>query len=456
MTTPLRTPSRPDRRAFLQSAGGTLAAAALASLEPRAAEPAKRLKVAAVFTEFRFRSHAHDILENFLEPYYFNGKVTDPGCDVVSFYADQFPENDMARPVAKEYKIPLYPSIAEALCRGGKDLAVDAVLCIGEHGTYPRNAKGQTEYPRKRFFDEVVKVFKQSGRVVPVFNDKHLSWNWDWAREMYDTAREMKIPLMASSSVPLAQRVPPFELPAGAKIKEAVSIHGGGLDSYDFHAFEVLQSIVEARQGGETGVKQVQYLAGPALWGEGPRRGARGGAPPRPASWSLDLADAAMAAEYARTGQKSTLGELFRAAPFGLQVHYKDGLKAMVLKVGANASRWNFACRLEGEDKPRALSYFNGPWGNRNLFKALSHAIQTHFRQGRAPYPIERTLLTTGLVAAGVESHYQKDKPIDTPHLEFAYQPRDFRAMREMGASWKILADKQEPKWIDRTARGAS
>src|SRR4051812_2192530 len=132
--TPRRTLSRPDRRTFLQSAGGTLAAAALASLEPRAAEPAKRLKVAAVFTEFRFRSHAHDILENFLEPYYFNGKVTDPGCDVVSFYADQFPENDMARPVAKEYKIPLYPSIAEALCRGGKDLAVDAVLCIGEHG----------------------------------------------------------------------------------------------------------------------------------------------------------------------------------------------------------------------------------------------------------------------------------------------------------------------------------
>src|SRR5205823_8227909 len=121
--------------------------------------------------------------------------------------------------------------IAEALCRGGKELAVDAVLCIGEHGNYPVTDKGQVQYPRKRFFDEVVKVFRQSGRVVPVFNDKHLSYRWDWAKEMYDTARELKIPFMAGSSVPLAQRIPPLELPPGAKIKEAVSIHAGGLDS---------------------------------------------------------------------------------------------------------------------------------------------------------------------------------------------------------------------------------
>jgi hypothetical protein len=137
-------PSPSDRRAFLRSTSGAVAAVALG---PLAAEPAaKRLKLAAVFTEFRYRSHAHVLLENFLEPYYFNGKVIDPGCDVVSFYADQFPANDMARTVAKEYKIPLYPSVAEALCRGGKELAVDVVLSIGEHGQYPRNEKGQTEY----------------------------------------------------------------------------------------------------------------------------------------------------------------------------------------------------------------------------------------------------------------------------------------------------------------------
>ena len=116
------------------------------------------------------------------------------------------------------------------------------MLLIGEHGNYPTNAKGQVEYPRKQFFDQIVAVFRRSGRVAPVFNDKHLSYRWDWAKEMVDTARAMKIPLMAGSSVPLAERRPPLELPGGAKIVEAVSIHGGGVESYDFHALEVLQS----------------------------------------------------------------------------------------------------------------------------------------------------------------------------------------------------------------------
>ena len=103
----------------------------------------RKLRVAAVVTEFTYRSHAHVILENFLEPYLFNGKKTDPGMEVVSLYVDQFPRGDMARDVAAEYGITIYPTIAEALRAGGDRLAVDAVLSIGEHGKYPTNAKGQ-------------------------------------------------------------------------------------------------------------------------------------------------------------------------------------------------------------------------------------------------------------------------------------------------------------------------
>src|SRR3954452_21447997 len=155
-----------DRRDFLRAAAGTVALGALTQPRSPAAET-RRLKVAAVVTEFTYRSHAHCILENFLQPYYSNGQVTDPGCDVVSLYADQFPTGrDMARDVAKVYKIPLAPTIADALCVGGKELAVDAVLSIGEHGTYPTNARGQREFPRKRFFDEIVAVMRKAGRVV--------------------------------------------------------------------------------------------------------------------------------------------------------------------------------------------------------------------------------------------------------------------------------------------------
>lgn len=435
-----------DRRQFFHAAAGSAAALVGAHLLGNAAPTGQRLKVAAVFTEFGYRKHAHVLLENFLEPYYFNGKAIDSGCDVVSFYRDQTPADDMTPEVAKAYKIGVYPTIAEALCLGGKSLAVDAVLSIGEHGNYPRNKKGQVEYPRKRFFDEIVQVFRKSGRVLPIFNDKHLSYRWDWAKEMADTAREMKIPFMAGSSVPLAQRVPALEIPAGAKIEEAISIHGGGLDSYDFHALEVLQSMVENRSGGETGVASVQYLGTDAL-----TRAAKDGL------WSPQLLQAIWDSQPNRSGPRSTLEQLFKTSPWGLLVRYRDGLRGLALKQVSGATNWGFACRLAGRKEPLATTLYVGPWQNRCLFKALAHAIQTHFRQGRPPYPLERTLLTTGMVAAGVESHFLKDVPYETPHLNLAYAARDFRSMREMGDTWKIITESlPDPHGIDHLGKLAS
>src|SRR5207249_3835737 len=221
--------------------------------------------VPAILTQLRFRSHAYNFLINLMGKCPFRGQWTDPGVDVVSFYADQFPTGDMARNAAQRFKVPLFATIDEALCLGGKSLAVDAVLLIGEHGDYPANELGQRMYPRKQFFDRIVATMRRSNRFVPIFNDKHLSFRWEWAKVMYDEARELGIPLMAGSSVPLAQRLPPLEIPAGSQIEEAVSIHGGGIESYDFHALEVLQSMIESRGSGETGVSRVELLTGQAF-----------------------------------------------------------------------------------------------------------------------------------------------------------------------------------------------
>jgi hypothetical protein len=136
-------------------------------------------------------------------------------------------------------------------------------------------------------------------------------------------------------------------------------------------------------------------------------------------------------------------------------------LRAIVLKVGArgpardaSATRWNFACQLAGEASPRATSFYSRLWNNRCLFKALAHAIQVHFRDGRAPYPVERTLLTTGMLEAAMDSRLQQGNELATPHLAIAYQPLDFRAMREMGATWKILTpDTPQPRGIDTSGQ---
>lgn len=431
---------QPTRRDFLTQCATGAAGAALLNLPGRfawAAEADKPIRVAAIMTTFTHRSHAHVILENFLQPYLFNGKVTQPGMEVVSFFVDQIGSGDMARGVAKRFDIPIYPTIAEALCNGGDRLAVDAVLSIGEHGSYPTNAKGQVQYPRKEFFDSIVAEFKRSGRSVPVFSDKHLSYRWDWAKEMVDTSREMGFPLMAGSSVPLAERRPPLELPKNAKITEAVSIHGGGVESYDFHALEVLQSQVEGRAGGESGVAQVQFLEGEPLW-----KAAAAGV------WSSELAAVAMAAEVGAdhpltrfVASRGTSPADEKPPAHAIIVHYRDGLRGVALKVGGSGIRWNFACRLKGQSEPLATAYYVGPWQNRNLFKALSHAIQTHFRDKRAPYPIERTLLVSGVLDAAMDSRLADGKLLATPQLDVAYASMDFRAMREMGASWKIITD---------------
>lgn len=439
-----------DRREFLSRSVKVAGGLTLATGFPAGAVAARgrRLRVAAVVTSFFYHSHAHVLLENFVAPYLFNGEWTDPGMDVVSLYVDQFPKDDLAREFSARYKIPIFPTISEALGAGGQGLAVDAVLSIGEHGTYPVNEKGQTEYPRKRFFDEIVAVFRRAGKVVPVFNDKHLSYRWDWARAMCDTAQELHIPFMAGSSVPLAQRRPALELPARARITEAVSIHGGGVESYDFHGLEVLQSMVESRRGGETGVAQVQFLKGEALW----KAAEKGG-------WSPALAQAALAAEpdsgrppaheLIRPPRPGDTGEPF--VSHGIMIHYRDGLRGMVLAAATGGGiKWHFSCRIAGEAQPRATSFYVGPWNNRNLFKALAHAIQVHFRQRQAPYPVERTLLTTGILDAEMESRFRVGIPLDTPQLSVKYQARDFRRVREMGATWKLLHEGVvEPKGIE-------
>lgn len=423
------------RREFL-AVTGSLAVTAAAG-RCFSFEAARRPKVAAIFTELRHRSHPYNILMNLMGTCLFRGRRVDPGVDVVAWYADQFPADDMAREASRRLSVPLFDSIDKALCLGGKELAVDAVLLIGEHGEYPTNELGQKMYPRKEFFDQIVTTMQRSRRFVPVFNDKHLSYRWDWGKAMYDDAQRLGIPLMAGSSVPLAERRPPIEVPDNAKVLEAVAIHGGGREVYDFHGLEVLQSMIEARRGGETGISRVEFLAGPAF--ERARKEGR---------WSAELAAAAMAAERdagMKRQRKPTTG-VFAAAPaaspeadHALLVTYKDGTRGTVLKIGSSSDRWNFACKLEGQSNPVATAFINGPWGNLNLFSALSHAIAHFFRTGKSPYPVERTLMVGGALDAAMHSHQANGKPVETPELEFSYQAQDFRAFREMGESWKVI-----------------
>jgi len=442
-------PTTPDRRQFIAAAGG-LTLASATSLPEAFALPddvddkwytplAKKPRVAAIFSEFRFRSHAFNLLENFLGPRLFRGRRRPPLVEIVSLYADQFPDDDLAREVSQRFNIPLYGSIEEALYRGRSRIAVDGVLAIVEHGDYPTNDLGQKLYPRKEFFDRAVDVMRQSNHFVPYFNDKHLSYCAAEAATMYATARRHAIPLMAGSSVPLAQRRPKLVLPEHPVFEHAVAIHGGGAEVYDIHALELLQSFVEERWGNEAGIESVQFLEGNRL---------------RDASqshdWPRDLIDAAMAAELGAAPEsyfEQLDGDSASAPPHAILIRYRDGLRATVLKLGQSANRWNFACRLADEKSIRATALYNGPWGNRNLFAALSNAIQNFFVTREAPYSVVRTLLAGAALDAAMTSRQWNGVPVSTGYLGMRYSPRDVEPFREDGASWRVITKKTpEPK----------
>jgi hypothetical protein len=376
-------------------------------------------KVAALVTEYRRWSHADVIVGKIIEGYSYDGKAR-PDMRLVSLYVDQFPIKDMSKDLAKQYKFPIYDSIAKALTLGGDKLAVDGVLCIGEHGTYPKNKKGQILYPRRRFFEETAKVFAKSKKAVPVFNDKHLAASWKDAKWMYDRSRELFVPFMAGSSLPVTWRKPPLKLDKGCDLVEAVQVGYGPFEGYGFHALEALQCMVERRKGGETGVKAVTCLQGEAMW-KAMDQG----------KWSKKALEAALAVVPAHAkGDYRTLTAKAKDAGVFL-IEYRDGFRAAVAMMNGwayegDGGAFCFAGRLKGKDKPVATLFYlqqPDPFGH---FIYLVKAIDAMVRTGHAVYPVERTLLTTGILDAVMTSKAEKNRRVETPHLAIKYQPADW------------------------------
>jgi hypothetical protein len=387
---------------------------------------ATRPRIALIATIVHKYAHAQHFLDRFLEGYGWNGRHHRPAMDLVSLYVDQAKDGDLSRERAARFPyMKIYPTVADALTLGGNSLAVDGVILIGEHGDYPTNEKGQRLYPRYELFRQIAAVYRLAGRGVPLFNDKHLSWNWDWAREMYDTARELGFPFMAGSSLPVTWRTPSLDMPMGARVKEAVCVGYGGVDSYDFHALETLQCMVERREGGETGVRWLQAHRGEAFWKAHHER-----------VWSRDLFEAALCRSHTLTPSRQgfnhiypTLDEMKSIVKDPVAYHYEhtDGLRSTMLLMNGLVQDFNFAARLEGREDPLSTQmYLPMPPARAtlaNFFSPQVNHIEGMILTGRPPYPVERTLLTTGLVAAGVDSLHRGGALLETPHLDIAYRP---------------------------------
>jgi hypothetical protein len=403
-----------SRRDCLQLAAFSLlattpAGAGLAQDPNRQREPVKPKTVAGIMTVYRPGSHADVLIGKVLEGWKQDGGAG-PALKLASMYVDQFPSDDLARQMSRKHGVPIFDSIEKALTLGGDRIAVDGVISIGEHGDYPWNDKEQHLYPRRRFFEEITSAFEEYKSVVPVFNDKHLGPTWSDARWMYDRARELGIPFMAGSSLPLSFRSPDIRVPFGSQIEAAIGIGYSGLDIYGSHALDCYQSLVERRPGAEQGVKSVQFLSGTAVWKAIADAGV-----------SESLLEAALAVVPKVQGKDPRTDENANLFLFD----YVDRFRGVQLMLNS-VSRTGVALQIKGEPKPLATSFEERTEPRYPHFAYLLKAIETLMHTGRACYPVERVLLTSGILDRALTLRSLKEKTVNTPELAIAYKPVDY------------------------------
>ena len=402
------------RREMLELTG-VAGTAAFTGIAPDAAAQTgqKRPRIACLVSYWGLpTSHADWIVNKLLDGYWWQGAHTPSRVEVVSVYIHQLDTSLLGQKVCKAKNIPIFKTVGEAVTLGGKDLAVDGVVIVAEHGNYPTDLKGHWLLPRWWIYQQVIQVFEGSKRSVPVFNDKHLSYNWDDAKWMFDKSRALNFPLSGGSSIPTYFRKPEIELAIDTPIKNSIVVGNAGDEGAIFHCVDVLQAFVDRRKGGETGVRAVQSIRGPETWAWVERN-----------AWAGDLLEAVrksfdLKPGHFRERRKSNV----------CVVEYNDGSKAAV--ISGEGVGWTYAAEIEGQKEPTIVSMlgFPGPISQYHAANAYEHWIVEMMLTGKEPFNAERLLLSTGIVNYYMESNWENGRysavgrRIETPFLHIRYR----------------------------------
>jgi hypothetical protein len=426
----------------------TLAPAILAErrlLPSAAAQTQTPLRLAILGNTYHYGSNLQIIADRFMVGYPHDGDWRIPNVKVVSLYVGPRPGDgrgaagrqrapvapmqaarangpsaDLSEGRAKEFGFRLCRNIPEALRCGGDQLAVDAVLSVVEQGDFPRNHKGQILYPRYDFFQQCVQVFEDEKRAVPYFNHDSLSFSFHEANSMVATAERLKFPFMAGSSLAVTWRLPDTDIPIGSQIQEAVMVCP--FAGMEFDALEAMQCMLERRKGGETGVKAVQLLEGDDVWAAG-----------ESGRWSKETLSSALSRSDAPLGLTLMDGRIQDMANSGVLpqlvkdpaaycIEYNDGTRATLLVLDGADRNFTFSARVAGHGFI-ATQFFRSPVPNVNYSASLTAKIEQMFATRTAPYPVRRTLLTSGILEAAMTSRTRLNQRLETPQLAVRYQP---------------------------------
>ena len=393
------------RKEFLRRTLGTVGAALFPSTRLLAQKRPPQL--AAIVVGYNIRWHADNIVTRLLEGHWINGIFQAPRCRIASLYSHTVGGSDVGRRLASAYGFRSCRSVAEALTLATGSLKVDGVVTVSEA---PGNLVPFDDNPFRQFFEEIVSVFRKSNRSVPVFNDKQFSSRWPESKWMYEQSRELGFPMLAGSTISVTFRRPELDLAPDTPIEEAVAVGSIPLQhvqSITFHALELLQSIVERRPGGETGVRALEFLEGESVWQAGDR-----------GRWSRDLFNAAVSRSLTRNPGRP---EDLITRPIALLVEYNDGFRAAVLGAAGMVGDYTVAVRIKGRTEIASTLAFY-PSDSGNSFSCLVRHVETLMLTGKSPVPVERTLLTSGIIDLMTRSRREGNRRVETPELAISYR----------------------------------
>jgi hypothetical protein len=220
---------------------------------------------------------------------------------------------------------------------------------------------------------------------------------------------------MAGSSMPVTWRLPEVDIPLNARVQEVVMVGVGSMDDMDFDALEAMQSMLERRKGGETGVKAVQLLEGDDVWAAG-----------QAGRWSKELLTSALSRSDTPLGLTlldgrnqdlvgdGALPQLVKTRHYCIE--YSDGTKATLHVLEPSGLQH----RHDWRDRDLSRRSSSCPAQTRLIPRRLT-AVDQMYQTRTTPYPIQRVVV--GPAGACLNSRHRLNQKVETPHLAASYQP---------------------------------
>jgi len=149
--------------------------------------------------------------------------------------------------------------------------------------------------------------------------------------------------------------------------------------------------------------------------------------------WSNQLLTAALS--RSDTPQGSTIkdgrtqnlvgnGELPKlvAKPAAYFIEHNDGLRTTLLMLNGALKDFNFAAKVRNMPGIQSTQFFLSPTPNVTYSACLVSKIEEMFATGKAPYPVERTLIVSGILESCLTSRLEGQRRLETPHLQVRYR----------------------------------